>query len=814
MMFNRAVGRALPAGRVTFAFTDVVGSTQAFTRFGDVYVAALRQMHELIATTTEAFGGAVVSTEGDGAFLAFPTAPAALDALTEIQGRLESSAAEAAKNPTALVLRIRAGAHTGHAAPLGDEYVSLTVHHAARVASTAGAGQVIVSESVQHDLNAPRGERLGSFRLNDIAEPVVLWRVLGDPTPPRAEPARRTNVAAARTSFLDRDRDIDTLRQLLESPGIVTITGPGGLGKSRLASELASADAERYAGGAWLAELSAVDDPAQLADVVAASLGIDAGAAVDALAREVERRGELLIALDGCEHLIEAVAELVAELAARCPALRILATSREALEVEGEQVLRLQPLDHPERLFAERAAAVGVVFGEADLPAVSHICRQLDGLPLALELAAARTPSMPVNELAEALDAGELKLLRRSGHRHQRTLRDLVVWSLRLLDDAEHSALLSLAVFPGRFGAADAKEMLSAVPLARATALPELTRRSLVDLDGGQYRLLLTIRDVARAELRDRPDLERAAHHALVQWALNGAPPPGARARADPDIDTVRSVQVALRWGLDAGLTGLSPLMRRLRVWMQENGDTTIVRELAARILNGPLPTTADEIVLQSAAAEVAAGQGWSTSTDSDLVQRVRDLVAAARATDDPLARYEANAVAALTLSKAGDQEAAMAYGRAALELTEREPAVRYARGIELGNVALYYYVAGDLDAAADLMRRAIEAHREAGDLLNVAVNQCNRGELLLDRQAYEAAEEELRSALRAAGGVRLPTGIAMGLLVEALAGRGAIDEAATLSQEAVPALTKLAEDDPSLTGQLDRLMNVVRTLH
>ncbi|HEY1329481.1 MAG TPA: AAA family ATPase [Casimicrobiaceae bacterium] len=798
---------------MTFVFTDVVGSTQAFARFGDVYVAAARRMHALIAATTDAFGGAVVSTDGDGAFLAFATAPSALDAVTEIQRRLEAEAGEAAKEPNALVLRIRAGAHTGHATPLGDDYVSLAVHHAARIAATARAGQLIVSESVQHDLPAPRGERLGAFRLKDIPEPVVLWRVLGDNTPPHAEPVRRTNVAAARTSFLGRERELATLRRLFESPGIVTITGPGGLGKSRLASELAYADAERYAGGAWLAELSAVDDPAQLTDAVGSALGIEAGSAIDALARELERRGDVLIVLDGCEHLIDAVAELVADLVERCDALRILATSRESLEVNGERVLRLRAIENPERLFAERAAAVGVSFSDADAPAVSRICRQLDGLPLAIELAAARTSSMPIVELAEALGAGELRLQRRSGHRHQRTLHDLVAWSLRLLDHAERTALVALSVFPGRFGAADARELLCAIPDARATALPELARRSLVDLDGDRYRLLVTIRDAARRELGARPDLDRAAHRSLVRWALDGCPPRGAPPRTDEDVDTVRGVHAALRWGLDAGLTGLSPLMRRLRSWAQQNGDTAGVRDLALRALAHPAPVTADEVVLQSAAIEVVMGLGWAPGRNERILARIRELLATARATGDPFVQFEADSVAATTLSKYGDHEGAMAAAREALALTEREPAVRFAHGMQLGDMALLHYVGGDLDAAADYMRRAIDVHRRNGDNVNVAVNQCNLAEVMLDRGQADTAEVELRSALRAAGAARTLTALAMGLLVEALAAQGAVGEAVTLSQEALPMLIELAEGDASLTAQRDRLAGVVRSL-
>jgi predicted ATPase/class 3 adenylate cyclase len=798
---------------VTFVFTDVVGSTQAFTRFGEGYVAAARRMHAIIAGITETFGGAVVNTEGDSAFLAFSTGPAALDALAEIQHQVEAEAAEAARNPDALVLRIRAGAHTGHATPVGNDYVSLAVHYAARIASVAGAGQVIVSESVQHDLPAPRGERLGAFRLKDIAEPVVLWRVMGDATAPRAEPARRTNVAPARTSFLGREQELAMLRQLLDSPGIVTIIGPGGLGKSRLASELACADAERYTGGAWLADLSAVEDAAQLSDVVASTVGIEGGVAVDALARELERRGEMLVVLDGCEHLVEAAADLVADLARRCPALHILATSREPLEVDGERVLRLRPIEMPERLFCERAAAVGVVIDDADLPAVVRICRQLDGLPLALELAAARTPTMPVTELAEALDAGEVQLRRRSGPWHQRTLQDLVAWSLRLLDDGERDALLALSVFPGHFRAADARMLLAAVPGAPVSVVPELTRRSLVDLDGARYRLLVTIRDIARNALRARPHLDEAAHRALVRWALDGCPPPGVRSPADEDIDVVRAVQAALRWALDAGVTGLSPLMRRLRSWAQQNGDTVGVRDVALRILDQPLPSSADGIALQTAAAEIVLGLGWTPGSNQHARQRIRDLLTAARASGDPLAQFEANSVAATTFSKFGDHEAAMAAGREALALTEREPAVRFAHGMQLGDLALLHYTSGDLDAAADYMRRAIEVHRCNRDNVNLAVNQCNLAELLLDRGQPVEAEAELRSALRAAGGARTLMALAMGLLVEALAARGAVGEALTLSQEALPMLAELTESDPSLGAQRDRLAGVVRNL-
>jgi tetratricopeptide (TPR) repeat protein len=234
---------------------------------------------------------------------------------------------------------------------------------------------------------------------------------------------------------------------------------------------------------------------------------------------------------------------------------------------------------------------------------------------------------------------------------------------------------------------------------------------------------------------------------------------------------------------------------------------------LALRILERPLPQSADEVLMQSAAAEVAIGAGWTVASNEAMVARVRALPDAARPTGDPCALYEAYAAAALTLSKHGDHAAALAAGQAALELTEREPAVRYARGIELGNAALLYYVAGDRAAAESYIRQAIELHRENGDNGNTAVNLANLGELLLDRGDYQAAEGELRSAVRLAGAVRMPAVVAMGLLVEALAGRGAVDEAQALSEEAWPALAELAETEPSLAGQRDRLQDVLSKL-
>ena len=563
------MARRLPSGRVTFAFTDVVNSTRTFTEHGDAYVDAVRALHALIAEETTAQDGAVVSTEGDGAMLAFPSATGAVAALTSMMARIE------AFDGPGLRLRIRAGAHTGTAVPIGDEYVAMPVYVAARVSATANAGQVLVAQSVIDELEGRSGEELGDFSLKDIHEPVTLWRLTGDGTPPRATRSRRTNVAVAHTSFVGREEELAELRQLLGIPGCVTVVGPGGRGKTRLVSEYALADAGSVPAGVWLAELATLPDGATRADllgVVAGALGAPGVGGFEALAADLRRRGEAVLVLDNCEHLVDEAAELVADLVEGCPQLRILATSREALAVDRERVLRLGPLPTStggpgpaERLFLSRAEAAGVTVPSHQWAAVTELCERLDGLPLALELAAARVGTMPVAALVEALAAGAVELRRRGGVDRQRSLESLVWWSLRLLDDEERDALFVLSVFPGRFSPGTAEEVLAQVPGVRSWAAPDLARHSLLDLDGDEFRMLTTIRTVARRELESRPETAEAAMRALLHWG-------DALARQDEHmttmtIDEVMALELAVEWALDHGVPGSGRLMTRVTYW-------------------------------------------------------------------------------------------------------------------------------------------------------------------------------------------------------------------------------------------------------
>ncbi len=546
------MARALPSGLVTFAFTDVVGSTRAFTEHGEAYVAALPAVHAAIADCAAAHGGVVVKTEGDGAFLAFPSAVGAVRALLDIQESLEQQPADG------LWLRIRAGAHTADAEPVDDDYLALGVHVAARVASAAGAGQVLVTPAVIAELDEEDRAStvdVGSFELKDIQEPMRLWRIAGDDAPPRATPTRRTNVAEPFTRFVGREVEIDELDRLLQDPGLVSVVGAGGMGKTRLLSEYALRRAPDLDAGIWLVELASVTSPDQVAAAVAHALGVSGVPTSATLAVELRRRGEPLLVLDNCEHVADAAAELIGELFAELPRLRVLATSREPLDVEGERVQRLGSLTTPTSLFADRAEAAGGQLTAEDADVVTEICDLLDGLPLAVELAAARTATLPPRELLEALRQGQIELRRRGGPERQRSLESLVGWSLDLLDGPHRDALRVLSVVPDRFTAEMARSLLSAVPGLPALATAELARRSLLDLDGAEYRMLVTIRDVARAELAGRPELHDAAMRALFDWAV---------ARADPE-----SPEPVKAWearAMEAALEcGDRPRARRLR---------------------------------------------------------------------------------------------------------------------------------------------------------------------------------------------------------------------------------------------------------
>ena len=803
---------------MTFAFTDVVGSTRKYAEYGDAYVEALHAMHRRVARYVTDHDGVVVNTQGDGAFLAFPDAASAVGCLRSLQDPGEPGG-------SALDLPLRAGAHCGDAVAVDGDYVSYAIHVAARVTSAANAGQALVSQSVIDELPEAAGERLGAFDLKDVAEPVVLWRVAGDPQPPRAPLARRTNVAQSRTSFVGREQEMARLRGLASDPGLVCLVGPGGVGKTRLVTELALADATSWPGGAWLVELSAVEDADAVAEAVAATLGLTRSASRRAIAEELGHRGQVLLIVDNCEHLIDSAADLIGDLTERCPAMTVVATSREPLSLDGERVIRLAPLDVSEedhgrspaqQLFVERAGAVGAPLVAKDWAAVADICTSLDGVPLALELAAAHASDMALDDLATAIRQGELSLNKRGGAHRHRNLEDLVSWSLRLLPLGDLRAVLGLVaadgelvvVLPGRFSADTARQILSNVPGASSDAVPRLSRQSLVDRDGPRYRMLMVIRTVLRGELKRDPELDAAAHAAVFAWAVRTSKGLEDVLILDEDLfdrDVANTLEDALAWGLARSSAGSGAVLRTLSGWALEHLRTSRYNAMCEQVLASPVPLTgADRIMLVATA--LRARVGIAAHTTMAPWDRVPELLGRVRELADPEMRRHSLHSLAVYCSGLGDHTGAQSMMMEELALIDRTESLSRWRALFLGDLGVAQHLDGELDAAEASYRESIDECDRTDQTRSKTASVVNLAELMLDRQRPEEARSLLVAALPSLQRYEVRHAMGTALLVEALWLSDSPTEALMLEPQARAQLERLVAGDSSLRFYLDRL--------
>jgi class 3 adenylate cyclase len=423
----------LPSGTVTFLFTDMQGSTPLWEQMPEAMQAALAQHHAILRQAIETNGGQVTQIIGDEFQAAFRLATQALAAALAAQRGLQN-AQWGATGP----LKVRMGLHTGPAEPdpKGDApyAVSHTLNRAGWIRSAAHGGQILLSQEAadlveRHLPGDVTLKDLGQHHLKGMQRPEHLFQVLAPDLPQTFPPiatlnVRRGNLPVELTSFIGREQEIAEILGLLARHRLVTLTGSGGTGKTRLSLQAAAQAEDRYPDGAWLVELAPLSDPEKVAQAVVAALGLrDSGrqSALDLLADYLADR-RLLLVLDNCEHLIEACARLAGRLLRDCPGLTILASSREALGVAGEvayrvpslgipgprQALALEELNTIEavRLFVERAAAAlpGFTLTKANAPAITQVCRRLDGIPLAIELAAARVGLLAVEQIAERLD--------------------------------------------------------------------------------------------------------------------------------------------------------------------------------------------------------------------------------------------------------------------------------------------------------------------------------------------------------------------------------------------------------------------------
>ena len=520
-------GAVLPTGTVTFLFTDLVGSTRLWEQYPTEMRGALARHDEIVRSSIEAHGGYVFATGGDGFAAAFAGAGSAVDAAISAQRGLGAEAW-----PAEMVLSARMGLHSGEAEERDGDYFGPTLNRVGRLHAVGHGGQILVSETTER-LVRDHVELidLGRFRLRGFDEESGISQVAADGLAFEFDPLRTldsvsNNLPLAVDEFVGRDLELRELITTLRESRLVTLTGVGGTGKTRLAVEAASVEVGRFSDGAWLVELAGVSEAAAVPFVVADAVGAvqhDGLTMAESLVRSLSARGALLL-LDNCEHLLDAVAELVATIVVRCPDLVVLATSREGLAVRGERILAIPSLGVEEgaELVLTRAAAAGAVVAESEIDDVAEVVMRLDGLPLAIELAAARANALSVKEIAGRLD-DRFRLLRGGGRgrreRHQ-TLWNTVAWSYDLLSEDEQQIFNRLSVFAGGF-TMDAAQDVCAPELdefAVEDAVLAFVNRSLVVAEstpsGSRYTMLETLRQFGEAQLDDAETGRVRARHA------------------------------------------------------------------------------------------------------------------------------------------------------------------------------------------------------------------------------------------------------------------------------------------------------------
>ncbi len=473
---------ALPSGTVTFLFTDIEGSTRLLHELGgEGYAAALAEHRRVLREAFASHGGVEVDTQGDAFFVAFPTAPAALAAAEEALQALHSGP-----------IRVRIGVHTGTPHVAGEGYVGVDVHRAARIAGCGHGGQVVVSSSTASLVEADGLRDLGEHRLKDLTAAERLYQ-LGDGDFPPLKTLHQTNLPIQPTPLIGRTRELLEAGALLAEHRLVTLIGTGGTGKTRLALQLAAEAVEAYPDGVWWVPLQAIRDPQLVEPAIVQAVGSRGGLA------DYLRDKRLLLVLDNFEQLL-AAAPFLGGLLQQAPEVRMVVTSREPLRLSGERQYLVDslPLDEAVALFVDRARAVVSTFEPS--PTVGVICGRLDGLPLAIELAAARVNVLDADALLVRLDK-RLPFLTggaRDAPERQRTLRATIEWSYALLSPDEQRLFARLAVFAGSFDV-NAAETVCEVELDTLQALVE---RSLIRRWGsGRFGMLDTIQEYARERL-------------------------------------------------------------------------------------------------------------------------------------------------------------------------------------------------------------------------------------------------------------------------------------------------------------------------
>jgi predicted ATPase/class 3 adenylate cyclase len=732
----------LPTGTVTFLFTDIEGSTRLLHALGpEAYGVALAEHRRALREAFAANGGVEVDTQGDAFFVAFPTATGAAAAARQGHAAL-------ADGP----VRVRIGLHTGQPTVTGEGYVGVDVHRGARIAALAHGGQTLLSPATASLLDGEPLADLGQHRLKDFDGATRLHQLGAGAFAPLRTPGS-VDLPTPATAFLGRERELHQAVTLVleHDPRVLTILGPGGTGKTRFAIELARLLAEEADGGTVFVPLAPLHEPELVLPTIARALG-SAEPTLDALAGKLAA-GRTQLVLDNLEQLLPGAAAPIAELVQAAPELRLLVTSREALRVQGEQQLELPPLVEEEavELFLARARAVRPEIEPSHV--VGELCERLDRLPLALELAAARSKLLSPDALLERLGTRLDLPASRDADPRQATLRATIAWSHDLLAPAEQALFARLAVFAAGCTLENAEAVCDADPDTLESLLDKsLLRRRTGALGEDRYWMLETIREYAHERLADSGEEEplRRRHaermlaiaesaHLSAETGVGEAPQRHDLVRAER-----HDIVSALDWGQDHDLPLALDLFLALEnYWGAIEAVEALPRLEALLERAGPLPPELEPRVLRV--------QGNLTIASGD-VDRVIALyehsLAAYRALGDERGAAIVLVRVASNVAWLGDDARGRRLAEEALELS-RSLGLTWLEAQAVGILGRLHRQAGDLDVAWEHARRSAELAASCGFRWWEAHEQIELLTLGLELGRLEEAREAGLAALR-----------------------------------------------------------------
>jgi predicted ATPase len=718
------VRRDLPSGTVTFLFTDVEGSTRLLHELGaEAYAAALLEHRLILRKTFARYGGTEVDTQGDAFFVAFPTGSGALDAARQAQEVLRSGP-----------IHVRMGIHTGIPHLTEEGYVGQDVHKGARIAAVGHGGQVLLSKEARDAADVDATD-LGEHRLKDFDEAVSIFQ-LGSRRFPPLKTISNTNLPRPAGSFVGRDREVEEVVSLLQDGArLLTLTGPGGSGKTRLAIEAAAAVVPEFKAGVFWIGLAPLRDAALVTDTIAQTLG-----AKDGLAEHIAER-ELLLLVDNLEQVVESAPEL-ATLVETCPNLKLIVTSRELLRVRGEVEYPVLPLAEPDAvdLFCTRARA------DPDED-VHELCRALDNLPLALELAAARASVLSPDQMLERLSQ-RLDLLKggRDADPRQLTLRATIAWSHELLDPEERQLFARLAIFAGGCALEAAEEIVG----AQLDILQSLVDKSLVRYTGERFWMLETIREYATEQLAQSGEAdELQSRFAEYFLALGEEAEPYLRGSPREWLDRLEREHDNFRAALERlEASGESQLVLELagavfRFWYLRGHLAEGRRQLESALRGDERPTVARARALNGASV-----MAIHTGDPATAALRAHEALALYRTLDDARGVAYSVFMLASAAAEAGDFETAQDLFADALRQFQELGDEHYML-LATDGLAWAYGELGDLERRRELHEDNLRRARAQADERVIALSLDQLASYARDQGRLQDAISMLKESLR-----------------------------------------------------------------